>query len=298
MPQQGYLVIAFGPDRYIDMAIALGRSLMLHDPDRPRALVTDSHRPELERVFTHLIPFDPSLGSDVVQKMQLDTYSPFEQTMFIDSDSLVVRPVDHIWEGFAGKTFGAVGHVYLSRGDSDYFLNVDKTLSAFDVERLPKFNGGVYYFERSDRTTAFFEYARSLIARYDEVSDKAFRGVPGDESLYSIAMAVHGIDLVDFGERGMFTLLGSSGRVTLDIFGRKSHFVKEGRVVRPDIIHFAGRWSRTFTYARESKRLLLGADLTPQRTFGQNVRIFLSAAVAGARGTAHEVRNRLKARAK
>ncbi|WP_144107718.1 hypothetical protein [Paraburkholderia sp. BCC1886] len=280
MKTKGYLVVAFGADRYINLAIALGRSLLLHEPDTPRAVVTDCARTELSQIFTHVIPYDASFGSDVLQKMHIDLYSPFDETLFIDSDCLVVRPLIHVWKRFEGRYFGAMGSRYLRSGDRDNFLNVERTLRNFRVDSLPKFNGGVYYFSRSDESNRFFEYARSLIPRHDEFCDASFRGVPADEALYSVAMAAHGIELVDFCEAGMYTPIGSKGKIEVDVFAKRSYFVKEGRAVRPDIVHFAGTWADTFTYARECRRLTLGTELTRSRTIRQNAKIYADSFIA------------------
>ena len=76
-------------------------------------------------------------------------------------------------------------------------MDVGEMCALLGVTSVPKFNGGLYYFRRSATAAAVFEYARSLIRRYDELGLRAFRGGASDEPLLAIALATHGIAAVD-----------------------------------------------------------------------------------------------------
>jgi hypothetical protein len=254
--RRGMLTLAFGKTRFIDMAKALARSLVIHDPDLPRAVVTDSNDAELRALFTDCIPYKREYGSNLRQKMHLDLYSPYDETLFIDSDCLVVHKLDHFWTAFAGVPFGVPGFRIMRPGARDEYLDVDFLLQHFSLTGLPKFNGGTYYFKRSPEAAAFFQTARSLMANYKELRLKDFRGDgPNDESLYSAALAIHGLSATDMGEGGMWTPINSKGPITLDVLRGSCYFIKEGRPVKPDIIHFATVWAETYTYRRECIKL-------------------------------------------
>lgn len=253
---RGIITLAFGKDRYIEMAKSLARSLVLHDPEIPRAVVTDSEDPELRELFTHFLPYRPEYGSNLRQKMYLDLYSPFQETLFIDSDCLVVHKLDPFWKAFAKVPFGVPGHRVLRAGEQDEYMDVAFTMEHFSLTELPKFNGGTYYFKRSPEAKAFFETARMLLANFKELQFKDFRGDgPADEALYSVAMAIHGLSVIDMGEGGMWTPINSSGPVTLDVQDGICHFIKAGKPVKPDVVHFATVWAETFVYRRECLRL-------------------------------------------
>lgn len=257
-PLRGYITLAFGKRRrYLEMACALGQSLAIHEPKLRRAIVTDSTDPSLREIFTDIIPHNSAYGTGVLQKLHLDAYTPFDETLFIDSDCLVVRPLSNVWEKFSTVDFGAQGDRYLSRGDTDIFLNVEKTLNYLNVETLPKFNGGIYFFKSNPRGVAVFEKARQLAEHWREFCDRDFYGAPSDEALFSAAMTSMGLSLVNLRPYGMFTPIGSSGPILVDVLNSRSMFVKEGRVVTPDIVHFAGRWNDIYTYHRECQKLQL-----------------------------------------
>ena len=153
---RGILTMAFGKPRFIEQVKSLGRSILLHAPDAQTAIVTDSDDPQLREIFMRVIKYRPELGSSVRQKLHLDLYSPFEETLFIDSDCLVLGNLESFWTAFAGQTFGVPGSKFLTRGMADPYLDVAFALDYFGVEKLPKFNGGTYYFNKSDEANDFF----------------------------------------------------------------------------------------------------------------------------------------------
>lgn len=237
------------------MAKSLARSLMLHAPDLPRAVVTDSQDAELATLFHYTIAHRPQYGSNLRQKMYLDQYSPFERTLFLDSDSLAVRSLDGVWNAFEGVPFGACGYHTLRAGDVDEFLDVDFMLNRFGLKGLPKFNGGVYYFDSSTEAAALFATARDLLQRAAELKFSEIRGDgPNDEALYSVAMAIHGLTATDIPSGGMWTPINKTGPLTVDILASQCAFEKVGRVVTPDILHFA-MFAESFPYLRECLKL-------------------------------------------
>lgn len=259
---RGVLTLAFGKPRYIQMAKCLAKSLKRYDGALPRAIVTDSADAELAELFDYVIPHRPELGPNVRQKMHLDFYTPFDETLFVDSDSLAVRSLDEFWDAFRGYDFGAVGHAVVKKGKWDEYLDTDFIADHFDLREIPKFNGGVYYFKRNEKAEAVFNTARELLRDWEYLRFKPFRGDgPADEALYGVAMAIHGISLNNMKEKGMYAPLSIRGRVECDVLGGHCRFNKEGRIVTPAILHFA-TWTERYLYRRECLRLDLGRDLS------------------------------------
>lgn len=254
---RGVITLAFGKQRYVDMGKSLGRSLMLNAPNLPRAVVTNSDDPELKELFTHVIPYQPDFGSNVRQKLHLDLYSPFEETLFIDSDCLVLNDLDSFWKAFSGQYFGVPGWRELRKGSTDPYLDVAFILDHFGIEALPKFNGGTYYFRHCKRATHFFDRARELLADSENLRFVQFRqDGPADEAILSVAMALEKLSATSMGTGGMWTPISSRGPLKLDVQHRFCSFEKEGQTVYPDIIHFAGEYASCFAYYRESIKLM------------------------------------------
>ncbi len=256
MPSRGVLTIAFGHRSYIAMAKSLGQSLKLHAPALATAIVTDSDDPDLGKFFTHIVPYRSEFGSDVRQKLYLPQYTPFEETLFIDSDSLVLTNLDSFWKAFEGKYFGVPGWRVLRKGEQDPYVDVDFILKHFALDKLPKFNGGAYYFTRSAAANRFFETVEQVLADYKALRFPDFRNDgPNDEAIFAVAMALHGLSATSMGCTGMWTPISSPGPLQLDAVAGTCRFEKEGRLVLPDVVHFAGGYSSCYAYMRERERL-------------------------------------------
>lgn len=258
MQSRGIITFAYGNEKFIQQAKALARSLALHDPLLPRCVITDTADPELESLFTSSIAYRSEYGSNFRQKLHIDLYSPFYETLFIDGDSFVVRNLDSYWETFKDHYFAVQGVQVLRSGERDpEHLDVDFVLQQFKLAGLPKFNGGVYYFKKSPEAKIFFATVRDLLNRYSDVRFAEFRGDgPSDEAIYSTAMAIHGLTVTDLGIGGMWTPINRESRIIIDVPQGICEFVKRGRSLRPTIIHYA-TFTDTLQYRRECRKLEL-----------------------------------------
>jgi hypothetical protein len=253
---RGILTLAYGKKNFIEQARSLAHSLQLHAPHLPRTLVTDSKDPGIRNLFTEVITYRPEYGTGVRQKMFLDQYSPYERTLFIDSDCLVLGNLDSFWSAFEGQHFGVPGFRYLQRGSKDPYMEVDYVLDKFNLTALPKFNGGTYYFSHSPEAARFFNTARNILENWRSLQLREFRrNGPGDESIYSLAMALHHFNPTSMGAGGMWTPVGYTGPLRLDVLGGTCSFEKEGMKLSPEIIHFPGEYGYAFPYARERAKL-------------------------------------------
>src|SRR3954470_744789 len=163
---RGVITIATGDRRYIEMAIALARSLERYSPDLPRAVITDSSDPLLSSLYQDVIPVDESRGSPLRQRLYLDEYTPYEETLSIDGDSLVVEDVGWTFDLFSHVPFGVLGEQVESGA---WYGDVATMLARIGRREMPKFNGGFYYFDRSEDARRIFATAREVADRYEEL---------------------------------------------------------------------------------------------------------------------------------
>lgn len=254
---RGVITLAYGVAKYVEMAKTLARSLCLHSPGIARAIVTDRMDDrQLAELFDIVIPLRDEYGSNVRQKLYLDHYSPFKATAFIDCDSIVVRDVQFIFDTFQGISFSVPGERYLVAGQSDPFVDVDRVLTHFNIARLPKFNGGLYYFERGDEPHRLFRTAREILANSRALRFEDFRGDgPGDEPIVAVAMMLHDQQMFRDEGRMMQTPLGIVGALDIDVLAGTCVLRKGARLVAPAILHFAGAWCEHPFYYREARRL-------------------------------------------
>jgi hypothetical protein len=299
MSSRGILTLAVGKPKYIERAKSLARSLILHDPHLMRGIITDSRDPELGDLFTYRIDLRPEHSFDLRQKMFLDRYTPFEETLFIDSDSLVIHSLDVFWSTFAPVPFGVCGNRTLQAGDTDEALDVPFILDHFKLTSLPKFNGGTYYFKRTPEAAAVFTTARELLDRSTElrfptvaIGTSPYAG-PTDEALYSVAMAIHGLTVTNMGPGGMWTAIDSATDLSLDVSKGTCSFVKRGRLVVPDILHLAS-FCESRIYLRECFLLERLAQGRPKLTRSEELQLTSTAVILWARRKAKRIGQRLR----
>lgn len=264
---EGLITIAYGSKHYIKMAIALSRSYARLGSTRPFAVVTDQKNAgELSRHFDCIIPIEKSRGAGVAQKLFLDQYSPFQCTLFVDSDCLFYKNPEQIWRLYSSRCFGIAGWRYLD-GASEYerensyaFVdNMKEFLNKNRISRMPHLNSGLIYFDRSNLSREVFRVARAVYARRSELGMRQFKNSPvNDEPAFAAAMAVCGVELIGWcPEKGMETTICLDAPPKINVLEGKSRTMKGGVELAPALLHFnVGAQDSTF-YRREMTRLAL-----------------------------------------
>ncbi|WP_148669177.1 hypothetical protein [Burkholderia pyrrocinia] len=248
-PGFGFLTIAIGADRYLKQAEILSLSLRRNMPGVPIAIVSDSDR--LKPHCDLLLPVDRSMPIATAQKLLLDVYSPFDETLFIDSDCVAVRDFSDQIARIRQFPFSPVIQTLTPPdGTDEYFADLGMALRQVGGSAFPKFNGGVYFFRRGDASKAVFALARDYFRHYRDYGIKPFdRGGPGDETVIGLALARLGmLDLYDDGGRLMRTPTGLRGRLLIDPVKGACSFERAEGMVHPAICHFAGPYLLTPEY--------------------------------------------------
>lgn len=196
---QGYLTVAMDQDRYVTMAVNLARSLRHFDKSRPVCLVYNDKvnlDADAKGAFTHFVklqPQDDYLGC--MNKIRLDQASPFDETMYIDSDCLLVKgDIDRHWNRMHAGFFSMTGE----KRRSGYWNRMDiaKTCEMFSIDYVVQMNSGVFYFKRGEETSRFFDRLRSLYTNHrDDLSNihQGRKGQYADEPFFGVAMGEFGI---------------------------------------------------------------------------------------------------------
>lgn len=252
--ERGILIIAQGKERYIYMAKQIAISLKLSNPDIPRALVTDSSNEDLKKYYDVIIPINKNLGFGFSQKIYMYDYSPFNKTMFIDVDCLVINKIDWIFDRFNTHPVSVLGKKIYS--GALIGTTVETLKEKIGIDYLPTFNGGVYYFEKGEKASNVYKEAIDIFFnKYDELNLWKFSGKPGDEPAMSIALAIHKMQPVPDEGKGMYTPVGQKGVFKMDALKGICEFYKHGEKVTPAIMHFGGGYPEAFHYRRETTKL-------------------------------------------
>ncbi len=259
---RGVAVLLFGHPMYIDFTKKLALSMKLHSPNTPTAVITGFDDPTLANYFDHVLPHRPEFGKGVIQKLSLDRYAPFDQTVFIDCDCLVYGSLENMWDQFGDRPVGVFGTL-LTKGH--WYADVATVIAKANIPAIARTNTGFVYVRRGEAASRVFERARELIPQYHDFGFKPFRDHISDEPLLALALAEQDIDPVDEGRDFYVTMENVYGPIALDVMRGHCRFIVYSfdtgtMTIAPTngkIIHFPGRNRETFIYRRELWRLSL-----------------------------------------
>ncbi|WP_374951533.1 hypothetical protein [Mucilaginibacter sp.] len=262
------LTLATGKRLYVDLAVNLIRSFWLwHSENGIRfRLVTDLAEfvPEEIRERIDLVVIDKEeLGKGFSPKLQLDKLITEGQTLFIDSDCLIYRNLDFVFEQFRGHGVSVIGRV-ISEGE--WFGNIRQICAYFGISKLPKFNGGVYYVEKGPESDRVYEAARRIEKIYDQAGFVRLRNRPNDEVILAVSMELNGQQAIADDGSVMAEFVNFRSGISSDLFRGKAElyntpghidYVKEWPLLlaKPAIVHFLGHHNQLMPYIREAAQL-------------------------------------------
>lgn len=230
---QGYLTLATGSPFYLELAINLALSLKLNDPGRPVCVVTDPDMsiPEAYlRFIDHIVHLPPKPGFyGCLNKIRVHEVSPFDETMFVDSDCILVKQdMDRHWAKFQGPGFKIAGGK-LTRGRW-YSFEIADAIAKLDIPYMVQMNSGVFYFRQGEESEKFFATALALVDEHKELLGTFHRNKLqlADEPFIGAAQGKLGIDPISYQPSEgsiMITTVRSSGE-TFDPISQVSQIVK------------------------------------------------------------------------
>jgi hypothetical protein len=248
-PSKGIITIAVGKKHSLQ-AKYLAYSCMLHAPNVIRAVITDF--PDiLNNYYDIVIPYNQEDGNPFTIKLKLYLYTPFDKTIYIDADSLVLHPIDLYWDFLIDKPFAYEGKPF---SEGCWYFDIEKIIKQIDVPWIPKFNSGMFLFEKNERSRAVFTAACEYLENSGAFDIPFFRGkMLPDEPFFAMALAKHGIESVKEYGRFSRTLIGAE-KIHINVIRGIGYFVKNGIPVFPLVVHFCGHLGKIL-FIREKLRL-------------------------------------------
>lgn len=248
---------ATGAKKYLTTAKALAVTLRLQGTTAHLGLITDSDDPDLKNYFDVIVKPVPGYHHWFIKISALEAFpEQYKKFLFVDGDSLALKPLDPIWETFGGSDFAVTGTWRTKETDPDYRWYGDCFASAkkLGIERFANFNGGFFYFERTENTVKLFKRTMEIRELADGLGLQRNMGEVGDEVCISFASAELGIGTI-FSNNYQFSLTpwGLCSKVHLDVMKGEATFIKRFRepvLVRPLIYHTAhARWDLRYALA-------------------------------------------------
>jgi hypothetical protein len=150
---RGYITVASGDRRYLEFAADLALSLrefgrapvalLLGDELAPQ--LSEAHRAAFDRVLPLPAGYPAYLG-----KLAAPAASPYERTLYIDADCLVVGDLEALWSRIETAGFAAQGKYFgPDNAEEHHGVAVRALMARLGIPRYLKTNTGFLYFRKA-----------------------------------------------------------------------------------------------------------------------------------------------------
>jgi len=192
MKTRGYITIATGNEKYFKLANQLLRSYRKYSTDGlPFALICDSEN-QYTKEFDEVVVVSDAKKS-YLDKLQLHRWSPYDETIFVDADSLLCADPAGLWEDF--KTCGDVscyGYCFPLHSNRGWYYVDGCGAYKDEIEYEISLHGGIYFLRKGQVCDAVFNKALELAKDYHKYTFVDFSN-PADEPVLALSMAIHKI---------------------------------------------------------------------------------------------------------
>ena len=192
MENKGVIIVALGHDNYRKMALNLALSIRVSNPDTQIALICNEGVKEKfnyfeSKYFSHFIEInekDYTINGKreiPLAKTMIYELSPFDETIYIDSDSIWIKnkKVDKLFNKFKHLDFGFTlyhqnAHYPVDSDNSNFWFKEGETVK--DLRKYFKLKEDAYYyhlqssflyFKKSKQAEAIFTKAKDLFIKRD-----------------------------------------------------------------------------------------------------------------------------------
>jgi len=266
MKDRSVLLLATNKTEYLEFALNCAASVQLHNPGLQIFIATNIKIYKKISGIRFLAVSDELAKLYIEAKIYLDSFLQTEETLFIDSDCLCFGSLEPIFDACQGMDVTVIGRPvplesYWGASHSQF------AQEEFGIDKSILFNGGFYYFKKSELTKRIFNKAREISLKYDEYGFHRIKNKwKNEEDLLSIGMVANKqLPIADDG-RFMTDLYTDHRPAILNVLKGERQLrnpaypVREPRswypsVYSPIILHFGGSKLKSYPYI--SQRWLL-----------------------------------------
>jgi len=231
----GILTLATSND-YLK-AIGLALSLKISNPGVHLAVAcTPSVKSELTPFFDYVVDQRTDMQG-FRQKVCLDYYSPFDKTLYLDSDILVFKPVSNFIQEWGDAPYTACGK-YVTDGYSAFKLDRAAQLKRIGKPKFVTVDGSGHGYFNKPACNPFFDRAREITDHHKEIAGNIDFA---DEDVIAIAMTE--FDYAPVNHIPFFSryLSAVKGTVNMNVSLGKCSFISVDTQLpyEPCMMHFA-----------------------------------------------------------
>lgn len=251
--RRGFITVATG-EYYHYLAINMLNSYKYSQTTVfPFAVITDPGGEAMLRDHFDEVIVIREVDAGFVNKLKIQELSPFDETIFIDSDTLIVRDISDWWEEFEKSGFDVTvwgWNVPIASPRVGKLISA-KSIEKYHIDRYIGFNGGVYFFKNNDNARRIFQRAKALLDTYIEDEQYLFGGQKGDEPVMAVSLIEHGVyGMEDPEKKRMFCTPGMR-KLKINLLRNKCTFIKYDYQVFPAVMHWGSSRTHQPTYRRE-----------------------------------------------
>lgn len=194
--KRGVLILALGHNNYYQMAMVLAASIKSNDVDLPICLVTDYNVDALDAKLFDTVKKPTkkiiSNGDFIKAKLWMYDFSPFEETIFLDADQVVLEGKKLV------SVFNELKNIELTfsntgKSDISVWADVNEVKKIYGDKPFWNFHSEFVYFKKSSETKKYFDVAKNI---YNEnkikSANKFANGNMADELAFQCAAMVTG----------------------------------------------------------------------------------------------------------
>lgn len=240
--EKGFVTVATGSKNYYKLAYNLCLSYKKRGKGKyPFALICDKET-EYANIFDEVIIVQ-DVRKSTIDKL-LMRYSPYEKSIFIETDILILDSIDDLWKIFEDQDgVTAFGCKLPLNSQKGWFTYEGSGKYKSQIHYLLSMNGGIYYFNNSDKTSKVFNKALEIVDEYSMYDFKYFEK-PADEPVMAMSMVINDCAPCDIAY-DMIILPGCKDKVKTDYRGN----VYEGKKLsKAKLIHFSSPRTSLFLY--------------------------------------------------
>jgi hypothetical protein len=247
--------VATGQQKYAEQALGLARSLRLIGDSTPRVVMTDIEHPAWRNSFDQVVPPPKAISTYMLKLAALES-TDADEVLFIDSDSLAFKRLDAIFDHCSDADFAVQGK-WIREGH--WYGWMEQILPPLGIDAMPRFNGGMMFYRRSEGTARLIAEAQRAAEDYESTGLDKFRGTIPDEPCVALGMVRSGVGkLIPDTEDFMNTPVGLVGKLDMDVMRARCRFIKHSmhdlRLMEPTILH-AGKYVNNAIYWKQLDKL-------------------------------------------
>ena len=245
--QRGFVTMATGDEKYYQFARNLLYSYRLHNKKLPFGIICDREN-EYTRDFDDVVVIEnPTFTYS--DKFRVFVDSPYEETVFIESDCLVYRNLDEMFELLAG------GDDYTAFGVNDdnikvWFSKPEQLRGTFGdmFTSIPVFNPGYLFIRKSPLTEKIYADTAFVAGwlvenRPDDGKISLFtKGMLRDDVVFSMVMKRNGCRCVAHPSVGKCIFYPNTKRIIkINVISGELNVVQDKEYKHCNLLHFSSR---------------------------------------------------------